>query len=509
MSKFILDGKDFTLQDFTDYIKRLPTVTIGPDVQKKLGDSRRAFEAILARADEPIYGVDTGFGKLGSVRIAAEQHADLQRNLIRSHAVGVGASMEPEAVRLVLLLKLISLCQGYSGVRPVVAETLAACLNGDALPVIPSQGSVGASGDLAPLAHMALALIGEGEVILAGKRMQSREALAELGTRPLKLQAKEGLSLINGTQVSTALGVLAAMKLHNLMKVADVVGAMSLDGLMGSPRPFRPEVHALKRHTGQQVSAANLYRLMEGSEIRESHRYGDARVQDMYSMRCMPQVHGGCREALNFAAGQLMQEANSVSDNPLVFPDDGQIISAGHFHGETTALACDFAAIAATELGNISERRIFALLAGHGGLPAFLVSEAGLNSGFMMIQVTAAALASENKTLAHPASVDTIPMSDDQEDHVPMSAWAARKLLRVVENLEHILSLEYLSAAQALDFHEGLKPGPGALAAHRLLRSRSPFVQRDRALAGDIEEARRLITSGEMVDAVNEIVELQ
>ena len=509
MSEFVVEPREYTLDDFRDYLNHNPPVVLSGEARSRLERSHRVLQDLLSRNDVTIYGVNTGFGKLSTVRIAAEDTATLQRNLVRSHAVGVGPPSDTEIVRLALLLKVIALCQGYSGVRPELVDLLVLFLNGDALPVVPSQGSVGASGDLAPFAHVALALMGEGEMVRAGAIAPAREVLGALGLEPLVLQAKEGLALLNGTQYSTALGIVSAVKLHNLVRAADVIGALSVDGLMGSPGPFRKEVHALKKHAGQQASAANLYNLMEGSTIRESHRLGDSRVQDMYSMRCMPQVHGACRDSLAFAAQQLLQEANSVSDNPLVFVDSGQVLSAGHFHGEATALACDLAAIAAAELGSISERRIFALLAGNGGLPAFLVPQPGLNSGFMMLQVTAAALVSENKTLAHPASVDSIPMSDDQEDHVPMSAWAGQKLLLIVANLEHILSFEYLAAVQAIDFHEGLEAGRGAMAAYRLLRDQSSFVEEDRLLAPDMAAARNLIASGAVVAAAHAAVPLQ
>ncbi len=508
MKEFILDIKDFSLDDFKYFLKSAPPVSLTDRAREQVIRSRKTLEDILARK-ATIYGINTGFGKLSSVRIADDKHEALQRNLIRSHAVGVGPPLSPEVVRLTMLLKIISLCWGYSGVRLEVVEQLRAFLNGDVLPIIPSQGSVGASGDLAPLAHMTLGLMGESEVLLAGKAVMAARALDQLGLKPLVLQAKEGLALINGSQVSTAIGLLAVIRLHNLVWVSDIVGALSVDGLAGTPRPFRPEVHELKRHAGQKTVAANLYRLIEGSAIRESHRHDDDRVQDMYSLRCMPQIHGACRDALEFATRQLLNEALSVSDNPLVFPDTGDVISAGHFHAESVALACDLAAIAATEMGNISERRIFALLNGNAGLPPGLVANAGLNSGFMMVQVTAAALASENKTLAHPASVDSIPTGADQEDHVSMSAWAGRKLLQLVGNLEYILALEYITACQAVDFHDGLEAGRGAMAAYRLLRKQVPFVDEDRSLAADIAHARELISSGAMVEAVGEVIQLR
>ncbi|MFB0515905.1 MAG: histidine ammonia-lyase [Candidatus Neomarinimicrobiota bacterium] len=508
MKSFLIDIKDYQLNDFKHFLKSSPPVALSDRARERIVRSRLTLENILADKTTTIYGINTGFGKLSTVRISGDEHQTLQRNLIRSHAVGVGPPLQAEAVRLTMLLKALSLSQGYSGVRLEVLEQLLAFLNGNALPVIPSQGSVGASGDLAPLSHMTLALMGEGEVLLNGAPAPAVQAIERLGLQPLVLQAKEGLALINGSQVSTALGLLAMIRLRNLAQVADVMGALSVDGLAGTPQPFRPEVHELKKHAGQKVSAANLYRLMEGSAIRESHRYGDERVQDIYSLRCMPQIHGACRDALDFATRQLLNEASSVSDNPLIFPDSGQVISAGHFHGEAAALACDLAALAAAEMGNISERRIFALLSGSAGLPTFLISKPGLNSGFMMMQVTAAALASENKTLAHPASVDTIPTGADQEDHVSMSAWASRKLLQLVDNLEHILALEYVTACQGVDFHGGLEAGRGAMAAYRILRERVPFLDEDRPLAPDIAQARELIASGAVVEAVEQVVPL-
>ncbi|MCH8836946.1 MAG: histidine ammonia-lyase [Candidatus Marinimicrobia bacterium] len=509
MDEFPIDTTDYSLSDFKRFVKQHPPVVLTGEARGRLARSRAALETILQESSEPIYGINTGFGKLSQVRIEPDHLARLQLNLIRSHAVGVGPPLELEVVRLTMLLKLICFSQGHSGVRLIMAELLVACLNHDILACIPSQGSVGASGDLAPLAHLALALVGEGQVDFKGRQPLAVEALAACGLKPLELQAKEGLAMINGTQVSTALGLQAALRLDNLIKVADIVGALTLDGLLGTPAPFTPQVHALKRHAGQKDCAANLRTLLEGSTIRESHRHSSHRVQDIYSLRCMPQIHGACRDTIGFATSQVVNEANSVSDNPLIFPDSGEVVSAGHFHGEAVAMACDMAAIAAAELGNISERRIFALMGGSYGLPPFLVSKAGLNSGLMMFQVTAAALASENKTLAHPACVDSIPTGADQEDHVPMATWAGRKLASVISNLEQILALEYLAACQALDFREGLHSGPAALGAFRLLREQVDFLEEDRPMAGDIQGAAELIGSGAVVAAVEKVAALK
>ncbi len=508
MPTFIIEPKDYSLDDFKYYLSISPEVELAPAALQRLAGSRAALERRMADGEATIYGVNTGFGRLSQVRIEPQNLLKLQRNLILSHAAGVGPDLPPEIVRLAMLLKLISFARGYSGVRPELATLLVNLLNADALPVLPSQGSVGASGDLAPLAHMTLALIGEGQLDHAGQRQPASELLRSLNLTPLTLQAKEGLAMINGTQISTAIGLVAMARLADLIKVADIVGALSVDGLRGTPAPFRPEVQELKRHAGARVVAANLRSLLEGSTIRESHREDDDRVQDPYSLRCMPQIHGACREALAFASTGLVNEANSVSDNPLIFPDTGEIVSAGHFHGEMVAIAADVAAIGAAELGSISERRLFALLSGQAGLPPFLVANPGLNSGFMLLQVTAAALVSENKTLCHPASVDSIPTGSDQEDHVPMATWANRKLLQITDNLEQILTLEYLAAAQAIDFHRGLEGGRAAMAAHRLLRSEVPGLEDDRYLGDDIQKARRLIRSGAVVQAVEAVVSL-
>ncbi|MCK4577845.1 MAG: histidine ammonia-lyase [Candidatus Marinimicrobia bacterium] len=509
MSRFVVNNQEYSLADFKQFIKSAEQVHIEPQVLSLLADNRLALNELLAKSDRPVYGVNTGFGKLSNVVISPEDQLDLQINLLRSHAAGVGTPLDDDTVRLALLLKVISLSQGYSGVRPEVVALLAAMINKSLLPVVPSQGSVGASGDLAPLAHLCLPLIGEGAIRLAGEDLPAAEAFAKHGLEPLTLQPKEGLALINGTQVSTAIGVLGAIKLGNLVKAADIIGALSLDGLMGTPAPFTEEVHRLKRHAGQRDSAANLRTLTKGSAIRESHRQDDQRVQDIYSLRCMPQIHGSCRDAVEFVTNQLVNEANSVSDNPLVFAAEGRIISAGHFHGEVTAMACDLGAIAAAELASISERRIFALTAGNYGLPPFLVANPGLNSGFMMVQVTAAALVSENKTLTHPASVDSIPTGADQEDHVPMSPWAARKLLTVIANLENVLAIEYLLACQAIDFRDGLESGKGAMAAHRLLRAKVSRLEHDRVLHPDMAAAAELIASGALVEAVESVVQLR
>ncbi|UCD38991.1 MAG: aromatic amino acid lyase, partial [Fidelibacterota bacterium] len=352
MKKFIIDDKEHSIDDFTNFLKSSLPVVLSDKAEERVAQSRSTLEEIIAREKGAIYGINTGFGNLSTVRIDESELEILQHNLIHSHAVGVGPPLVPNVVRLTMLLKILSLSQGYSGVRLEVVEKLLTLLNNDVLPTIPSQGSVGASGDLTPLAHLTMALMGEGRVLMEGHYIPAAKALDQLQTSPLVLQAKEGLALINGTQVSTAMGLWGAIRLHNLMKVADIVGAISVDGLLGTPMPFEATVHKLKKHTGQKASAANLHKLMEGSTIRESHRHDDDRVQDIYSLRCMPQIHGACRDAVGFATQQLLNEASSVSDNPLVFSDSGEVITAGHFHGEAAAMASDLAALAATELGN-------------------------------------------------------------------------------------------------------------------------------------------------------------
>ncbi|MCX8004150.1 MAG: histidine ammonia-lyase [Burkholderiaceae bacterium] len=473
-------------------------------VRLELDDAARpaiaASAAVLQRAaalDAPVYGVNTGFGRLASTRIGAGDLAALQLNLIRSHAAGVGAPLEPAVVRLVLALKAASLARGHSGVRPVVIDTLLAVHNAGLVPYVPSQGSVGASGDLAPLAHLTLALLGEGEMLAGGERVPAAPLLRQAGIEPLTLAAKEGLALINGTQVSTALALHALLTFEPVLEAALVIGALTVDAARGSDDPFDPRIHALRGHPGQ-ADVARYYRaLLAGSEIRASHRHGDDRVQDPYSLRCQPQVVGACLDQLRHAARVLLREANAVTDNPLVFADDGALLSGGNFHAEPVALAADGMAVAIAEVGAIAERRIAMLIdAGVSRLPPFLTAEPGLNSGFMIAHVTAAALASENKSLAHPASVDSLPTSANQEDHVSMATFAARRLQPMIANTAHILGIELLAAAQGIDFLRPLRSSAPLEAAHAMLRAHCPAVAQDRCLAPDIERATRLVTGG-------------
>jgi histidine ammonia-lyase len=453
-----------------------------------------------AAGDAPVYGVNTGFGKLASTRISAEDLATLQWNLIRSHSVGVGEPLAAPVVRLMLALKAASLARGYSGVRPVVIDSLLAVHNAGLVPYVPSQGSVGASGDLAPLSHMTLALMGEGFFLRDdGTRQPAAEGLKQKGIAPLQLAAKEGLALINGTQTSTALALHGLFAFEPVLESALVIGALTVDAARGSDGPFDPRIHALRGQPGQ-IDVAQYYRaLLQGSAIRASHEEGDDRVQDPYCLRCQPQVVGACLDQLRHAAKVLLIEANAVTDNPLVFAEDGAMISGGNFHAEPVALAADAMACAIAEVGAIAERRIAMLIdSGVSRLPPFLTPNAGLNSGFMIAHVTAASLASENKSLAHPASVDSLPTSANQEDHVSMATFAARRLQPMIANVAHILGIELLASSMGIDFLRPLQSSPSLELVHALLRTQCPAMMQDRYLAPDIEAATALVRGGDL-----------
>jgi len=460
----------------------------------------RASAALVQKAaqgGDAVYGVNTGFGKLANQRIAQGDLETLQLNLLRSHAVGVGEPMPERVVRLVLLLKAASLARGYSGVREVVIDTLMALYNKGLTPVIPCQGSVGASGDLAPLAHLCLPLIGEGEVFYKGQRLAAADALKQASITPVKLSAKEGLALINGTQVSTALALDALLATDRLFEAAVISGAVTLDAARGSDGPFDPRIHAVRGQPGQIDCAAAYRAIMVGSEIRRSHLEGDDRVQDPYCLRCQPQVMGACLDQMRYATQVLMREANAVTDNPLVFADDETLLSGGNFHAEPVALACDALAVAIAEIGAITERRIAMLVDTVASrLPAFLTPEPGLNSGFMIVHVTAAALASENKSLAHPASVDSLPTSANQEDHVSMATFAARRLQPMLRNTEYIVAIELLAAAQGIEFLRPLKSSAVLEGVLQLVRKASPAMMHDRSLAPDMERVHQLVAGG-------------
>jgi histidine ammonia-lyase len=458
------------------------------------------------RSGRPVYGINTGFGALARTHIPAGQLTELQRRLVLSHAVGVGPLLDDDIVRLILLLKIVGLARGYSGVRPVVIARLIAFLEAGLHPCIPSKGSVGASGDLAPLAHLAAPLIGEGEVRLAGRVMPAREGLASIGLAPLELGPKEGLALLNGTQVSTALALFALFKAEDLFAAAIVGGAMAVDAAQGSDAPFDPRIHAARGQKGQIAVAAAYRRLLAGSAIRQSHIDCD-RVQDPYSLRCQPQVMGACLDTMRHVAGRLEIEANAVSDNPLIFADEGDVLSGGNFHAEPVAIAADMLALAIAEIGALSERRIALLIDSHmSGLPPFLVKNPGVNSGFMIAHVTAAALASENKSLAHPASVDSLPTSANQEDHVSMATFAARRLHAMAENSVGIVAIELLAAAQGIEFHAPCATSAPLAGALAQIRALVPSYAEDRFFAPDIAAATGLVTSGAFSQMVPELL---
>jgi histidine ammonia-lyase len=467
--------------------------------------SADAVARIVARG-EPVYGINTGFGKLASVRIEAADLETLQRNIVLSHSAGVGEPMPVSIVRLMMALKLASLAQGASGVRPATVELLEAMLAKDVAPVVPAQGSVGASGDLAPLAHMTATMIGVGEVFTAGGRVPAVEGLAAAGLTPVVLGAKEGLALLNGTQFSTAYALAALFEAEILYRSALVTGALSTDAARGSDAPFDPRIHLLRKHRGQIETANALRNLMAGSAIRESHRVGDERVQDPYCLRCQPQVMGAALDVLRKAADTLETEANGVTDNPLIFAEDDTALSGGNFHAEPVAFAADMIALAVCEIGSLAERRIAMLVdPALSGMPAFLTPKPGLNSGFMIPQVTAAALVSENKQKAYPASVDSIPTSANQEDHVSMAAHGARRLIGMVENATAVIGIELLAAAQGCDFHAPLPSSEPLEAVRKTLRAEVPHLDHDRHFHPDMEAAIELVRSGAVIAAANSV----
>jgi histidine ammonia-lyase len=499
-----LTGEDLTRSEFYDVVLQGRRVHLSPRATKRMAAAYRVIQAVVARPD-PVYGVTTGFGKFADKRISPSDISRLQVNLLRSHAAGVGEPLTREETRGLLLLRANVLARGYSGVRPRVVESLLTLLNRDILPVVPCRGSVGASGDLAPLAHLSLVLIGEGEAVVNGKRLAGRAALARARLSPLRLEAKEGLSLVNGTQAMLSLGLLMLRRCDALIETADVAGALSVEALKGTPVAFEPRIQRLRPYRGQLIVAENLRALMAGSTIRTSH-LTCPRVQDAYSLRCMPQVHGAVRDAVEYVRATLEIEINSVTDNPIVFAEDEAVVSGGNFHGQPLGLVLDYLAIAITELASISERRIERLTnPEYGDLPPFLSPRPGLHSGFMLAQVTAAALASENKVLSHPASVDSIPTSGNQEDHVSMGMGSALKLRQILENAEHILAIELLCAAQGVDFHRPLQPGGGSRSALRLIRRRVAHLYEDRVLADDIAAVRSLIVSGAFSRALSAV----
>ncbi len=480
-------------------------IALSANAAAPIAASAALVDQIVAKGD-PAYGINTGFGILAKAHIPNEQLAQLQRNLILSHAVGTGELIADNIVRLILLTKIGSLARGYSGVRPLIIDTLIAMYNAGIMPAIPAQGSVGASGDLAPLAHMTLAILGVGPVRYQGEIVDAAEALRAAGIEPVTLAAKEGLALINGTQVSTALALHGLFMAERLVEAAMVTGALSVDAARGSDAPFDARIHAVRGQPGQ-IAAAAIYReLMAGSAIRASHLVGDERVQDPYSLRCQPQVMGAVMDLVANAGRTLLIEANAVTDNPLLFPDDGAIVSGGNFHAEPVAFAADTLALAIAEVGALAERRIALLIdANLSGLPAFLVREPGLNSGFMIAHVTAAALASENKSLAHPASVDSLPTSANQEDHVSMATFAARRLQQMAHNTAVIVGIELLAAGQGIEFHRPLASSEHLEHVHAQLRAQVAPYDADRFFAPDIEAARRMVIDGALSASCKEL----
>lgn len=494
----IIDGSNLTIKDVTKVALDGEGVQIAPECLPKIRASRRLVDRLLQEG-KVIYGITTGFGKLSDVTISGDQVEKLQENLIRSHAAGVGDPFPEEVVRAIMLLRANALVKGYSGIREETLNLLIGMLNKRVHPVIYSQGSVGASGDLIPLAHMALVMIGEGEAEYRGEILPGKVALEQAGLEPVKLQAKEGLALINGTQAMTALGALLVHRAEQLLEHADLSAAMTLEALKGIPLAFDPLIQEVRPHPGQKVVARNLLNYIAGSEIIYTEGWGE-RVQDAYSLRCIPQIHGASRDAVSYVRQVIEREINSATDNPLIFPAEGKVISGGNFHGQPVALTMDFLGMAVSEIGNVAERRVERLLnPSLSGLPPFLAKESGLNSGYMIAQYTAASLVSENKVLASPSSVDSIPTSANQEDHVSMGTNAARHAWKIVENVTRILAIEFLCAAQGIDFHSPLKPGQKTARIHKYIRSKVPILERDRELYREIELVSRLIKSGGML----------
>ena len=497
MESLALAGQALTIEEIAAVATNGCKVTVASEAWPKIRASRKVVESVVA-SGETAYGINTGFGKLADVRISSGDLSALQRNLVLSHASGLGEPLPQPETRAMLLLRANVLAKGHSGVRPIVLETLIALLNERVHPIIPSRGSVGASGDLAPLAHLALALIGEGEVIYKGQRTGACCALREAGIEPLTLEAKEGLALLNGTQAMAATGALALDRAMRVTQLFDLAGAMSLEALRGTPTAFDERIHAARPHRGQIAAAAHLRRLLADSEIRESHRHNDPRVQDAYCLRCMPQVHGAARGALAHVREVVETEAGSATDNPLIFSDENDILSGGNFHGAPLALALDYAAIALTDLMSISERRIDRLINPdiNEGLPPFLSDTPGISSGLMIAHVAAAALLNEAKVLSHPASVDSVPTSGGKEDHVSMGMTSALKLRQIVENAEQVLAIEMMSAAQGLDYRAPLKPAREVAHAKEAVRTFVPRLVEDRVLSTDIERLATEIRAG-------------
>jgi histidine ammonia-lyase len=501
MDPITLDTTALTIEALVRIARDGAPIALSPDARERI-DAGRALIDRWVREGRRIYGVTTGFGALSDVAISTQDTRRLQENILMSHAAGVGRPLDAEIVRGAMALRVNDFARGHSGIRLETTRQLVEALNRGLVPIVPEKGSVGASGDLAPLAHLALVLIGRGEADVNGRRLPGSEALAAVGLRPIELESAEGLALVNGTQVMTAVGALAVHDAARISKLTDIAAAMSLEVLMGSRTEFNPRIHAVRPHPGQAAAAANMERMTRNSDIISSHR-DCSRIQDAYTLRCSPQVHGATKDALGYCRRVVETEMNSATGNPLIFADSEEFLLGGNFHGQPVALAMDFLGIATAELANISERRIERLVNPNlSGLPAFLVRDGGLNSGFMIAQYTAAALVSENKVLAHPASVDSIPTSANKEDHVSMGTIAARKCREICANTENVIAIELLCAAQALDLFTNMKPGEGTRAAYEVIRGRLPHLEADRELSPDIAAVRDLMRSGAIVNAV-------
>ncbi len=505
MKNITLGVDGMTLEDLVAIAREGAAVRLAEESEQRIARSRDLVERWLAEG-RVIYGVTTGFGALSDVTIPVEDTRLLQQNILMSHAVGVGDVLSEEAVRAMMALRVKDLARGHAGISLGIVQRLVDMLNHGIVPVVPEKGSVGASGDLAPLAHMSLVVIGLGEAFYEGQRMSGAEALRKCGMEPLQLEAAEGLALVNGTQMTAALGGLAVHDAAELSKLADIAAAMSLEVLLGSRTEFDPRIQQARPHPGQAVAADNMRRIIANSEIISSHR-DCGRIQDAYTLRCSPQVHGASKDAIAYAGQVLQTEINSSTNNPLIFPDSEEFLLGGNFHGQPVGLVLNFLCMAVAELANISERRIERLVNPQlSGLPAFLVSKGGLNSGFMIAQYTAASLVSENKILSHPACVDSIPTSANKEDHVPMSPISARKCREIVKNAEYVVAIELLCGAQALDLFTNLKPGAGTLAAYRTIREAVSHLENDRILSHDIQTMVRLMKSGILLKAVAAVV---
>lgn len=501
MKQVIITGNNLTLKDFYNVSFRDYAVSIDPIATERMARSSLSIEKIIEQG-QTVYGVNTGFGKLSNVHIPVEELGDLQKNLVLSHACGTGDYIPKFLSRAILLLKANALCKGFSGTRPEIAHLLINLLNNDIIPAIPEKGSVGASGDLAPLAHMTLVLIGLGEAWSGNNLLDGRAALNKIGLTPIQLRSKEGLALLNGTQFMTAFAVAALIRAKNLLKCADIAGAITVESLLGTKTAFDDRIQKARGYEGQIHVARNMRKLLEKSEIVESHKNCE-KVQDAYSTRCIPQVHGAVRQAIEFVEKILLTEMNACTDNPLIFSEDFAVLSGGNFHGQPISLASDYLTIAVAQLANMSERRIESLMDPvQSGLPPFLAPHSGINSGFMIAQVTAASLVSENKVYSHPASVDSIPTSANQEDFVSMGAHAARKALEVIENSEVVIGIELLAGCQAIDFRKNLQPGLGTFCAHKTIREYIPEMDIDRLIHKDIEEIKKLVKSNVIVNKV-------